>query len=114
MGRSDAANFDFKTNPELAAGKYRISLKSKLRHLASILDGRFVAGYRSWDGLGNIESRCFSDHLTSKRDGFGNHLDSILDACNLSHLASILDALTSKLAEIIARFDIRASKIKAR
>jgi hypothetical protein len=56
----------------------------------------------------------FSDHLTSKLDDFGDHLDSILDACNISHLASILDALISKLAEIIAIFDIRASKIKAR
>jgi hypothetical protein len=37
-GRSDAANFDFKACPELAAGEYRISLKSKLPHLASILD----------------------------------------------------------------------------
>jgi hypothetical protein len=56
----------------------------------------------------------FRNHLTSKLDGFGDHLDSILDACNLSHLASILDALILKLAEIIARFDMRASKIEAR
>jgi hypothetical protein len=56
----------------------------------------------------------FSDHLTSKLDGFGNHLDSILDACSLSHLALIVDARISKLAEIIAIFNIRASKIKAR
>jgi hypothetical protein len=56
---SDAAKLDFKTDPELAAGKYRISLKSKLPHLASILDGHFVAGYQIWDRLGNIESRWF-------------------------------------------------------
>ncbi len=42
---TDAANFDFKACLELAAGEYRISLKSKLPHLASILDGHFVAGY---------------------------------------------------------------------
>ena len=46
---SDAANFDFKADPELAAGKYQISLKSKLPYLASILDGHFVAGYRIWE-----------------------------------------------------------------
>jgi hypothetical protein len=56
---SDAAKLDFKTDPELAAGKYRISLKSKLPHLASILDGHFVAGYRIWDRLGYIEYRWF-------------------------------------------------------
>ncbi len=49
IAESDAANFDFKADPELAAGKYRISLKSKLAHLASILDGHFVAGYRIWE-----------------------------------------------------------------
>ena len=49
IAESDAANFDFKADPELAAGKYRISLKSKLPHLASILDGHFVAGYRIWE-----------------------------------------------------------------
>ncbi len=42
---SDAANFDYKAYPELAAGENRISVKSKLPHLASILDGHFVAGY---------------------------------------------------------------------
>jgi hypothetical protein len=47
--RPDAANFDFKADPELAAGKYQISLKSKLPHLALILDGHFVAGYRIWE-----------------------------------------------------------------
>jgi hypothetical protein len=46
---SDAANFDFKADPEQAAGKYQISLKLKLPHLASILDGHFVAGYRIWE-----------------------------------------------------------------
>ncbi len=35
----------FKACPELAAGEYPISLKSKLPHLASILDGHFVARY---------------------------------------------------------------------
>jgi hypothetical protein len=77
---SDAAKLDFKTDLELSAGKYRISLNSKLPHLASILDGHFVAGYRIWDRLDNIESRWFlSDHLTSILDGFGNNLDLILD-----------------------------------
>jgi hypothetical protein len=42
----------FKACPELAAGEYRISLKLKLPHLASILDGHFVAGYQIWEGLG--------------------------------------------------------------
>ncbi len=46
----------FKACPELAAGEYRISLKLKLTHLASILDGHFVAGYRIWEGLGRIVS----------------------------------------------------------
>jgi hypothetical protein len=59
MAGSDAANFDFKVCPELAAREYRISLKSKLPHLASILDGHFVAGYRIWEGLGRIGSRWF-------------------------------------------------------
>ncbi len=49
IAESDAANFDFKADPELAAGKYQISLRSKLPHLASILDGHFVAGYRIWE-----------------------------------------------------------------
>jgi hypothetical protein len=44
--------------------------------------------------------------------GFGNHLDSILDARVPSHLDSILDSPISNLAKIIARFDIRASKIE--
>ncbi len=44
--------------------------------------------------------------------GFGNHLDSFLDAPVPSHLDSILDSPISNLAKIIARFDIRASKIK--
>ncbi len=56
---SDAAKIEAKADPELAAGKYRIYLKSKLRHLASIFDGHVMAGYRSWDGLGNIEFRWF-------------------------------------------------------
>ncbi len=56
LQRSDAANFDFKACPELAAREYQISLKSKLPHLASILDGHFVAGYRIWEGLGRIGS----------------------------------------------------------
>ncbi len=59
VGWSDAANFNFKACPELAAGEYRISSKLKLPHLASILDGHFVAGYRIWEGLGSIESRWF-------------------------------------------------------
>ena len=42
---------------KLAAGKYQISLKSKLPHLASILDGHFVARYRIWEWPGNIKSR---------------------------------------------------------
>ena len=56
----------------------------------------------------------FGDHLTSNLDGFGDHLDSILDAPVPSHLDSILDGPISNLAKIIARLDIRASKIKAR
>jgi hypothetical protein len=55
----------------------------------------------------------FGDDLTSNLDGFGNHLDSILDARVPSHLDLILDGPISNLAKIIARFDIRASKIKA-
>jgi hypothetical protein len=55
----------------------------------------------------------FGNHLTSNLDGFGNNLDSILDARVPSHLDSILDGPISNLAKIIARFDIRASKIKA-
>ncbi len=55
----------------------------------------------------------FGNHLTSNLDGFGDHLDSILDARVPSHLDSILDGPISNLAKIIARFDIRASKIKA-
>jgi hypothetical protein len=68
--RSVTAKIRAKADPELAAGKNRISLKSKLRHLASILDYHFVAGYRSWEGLCNIDLDGFSDHLTSKLDGF--------------------------------------------
>ncbi len=44
--------------------------------------------------------------------GFGNHLDSILDARVPSHLDLILDSPILNLAKIIARFDIRASKIE--
>ncbi len=44
--------------------------------------------------------------------GFGNHLDSILDARVPSHLDLILDSPISNLAKIIARFNISASKIK--
>ncbi len=56
----------------------------------------------------------FGKHLTSNLDGFGDHQDSILDACVPSHLDSILDGPISNLAKIIARFNIKASKIKAR
>jgi hypothetical protein len=56
----------------------------------------------------------FGDHLTSNLDGFGNHLDLVLDAHVPSHLDSILDGPILNLAKIIARFNIRASKIKAR
>ena len=56
---SDPANFVFKTDPELAAGKYRISLKSKLPHLASILDVIL------WP---DIEAG--TDLVTSNLDGF--------------------------------------------
>ena len=55
----------------------------------------------------------FGNHLTSNLDVFGNHLDSILDARVPSHLDLILDGPISNLAKIIARFYIRASKIKA-
>ncbi len=55
----------------------------------------------------------FGDHLKLNLDGFGNHLDSILHALVPSHLDSILDGSISNLALIIARFDIRASKIEA-
>jgi hypothetical protein len=44
--------------------------------------------------------------------GFGDHLDSILDARVPSHLDSMLDSPISNLAKIIARFNIRASKIE--
>jgi hypothetical protein len=54
---SVAANFDYKADSILAAREYRISVKSKLRHLDSILDRHFVAKYRIWDGLGRVESR---------------------------------------------------------
>ena len=73
-----------------------------------------MAGYESGTDLVTSNLDCFSDHLTLKLDGFGDHRDSILGACNLSHLASILDALISNLPQIIARFDIKASKIEAR
>ncbi len=46
-------------------------------------------------------------------DGFGNHLDLILDARVPSHLDLILDGPISNLAKIIARFDIKATKIEA-
>jgi hypothetical protein len=56
----------------------------------------------------------FGDHLTLNLDGFCDHLDLILDAHVPSHLDSILDGPISNLAKIIARFNIRASKIEAR
>ena len=55
----------------------------------------------------------FGNHLTSNLDGFGDHLDSILDARVPSHLDLILDGPILNLAKIIAKFDIRASKIEA-
>ncbi len=55
----------------------------------------------------------FGNHLTLNLDGFGDHLDSILDARVPSHLDSILDGPISNLGKIIARLDMRASKIEA-
>ena len=51
------ANFDYKADSKLAAGEYRISVTSKLRHLDLILDGHFLSRYWIWDWLGIIESR---------------------------------------------------------
>jgi hypothetical protein len=70
--RSDPANFDYKADSKLAAGKYRISLKSKLPHLwLDIKSGSDLVTSNLDDGFG--------DHLTSKLDGFGDHVDLNLD-----------------------------------
>ena len=44
-------------NPDLAAGKNRISVDSKLPIPFPDLDGHFVAGNRIWEGASKIEFR---------------------------------------------------------
>ncbi len=100
----------FKACPELAAGEYQISLKSKLPHLLRFYMVILWPDIESGRDLVELDLDGLGDHLKSNLDGFGDHLDLILDARVPSHLDSILDGPISNLAKIIARFDIRASK----